>query len=87
MFIETIIAVFLLGAIAGAWLIEIFRAGPLRSENASLRLRAAERAWMDEEEARNLARYRQHLGTPYIRTSLVDDHNGSRRAPSLEAVQ
>lgn len=65
MFLETIIAVFLLGAIAGAWALDLLHAGPLRAENQALRLRQAERAWADEQEARNLARFRAHLGTPY----------------------
>jgi len=100
MFIETAIAVFALGTVIGYAANEILRAGPRDTENESLRLRLAERAWMDEQEAHNLERFRKHLGTPYraetrlaalppeladaIET-VVDDHNGSRRA--LEAVK
>jgi len=100
MFTETIIAVFLLGALFGVLFYELLWVDPVREENAALRTRLWERQWADEEEARNLARYRKHLGTPYrLETrlaalppdladaieSVVDDHNGSRRA--LEAVQ
>jgi len=65
MFAETIIALLAFGGVAGWVLNEVFRCGPLRDENHALRLRQAERAWADEEEARNLARFRKHLGTPY----------------------
>lgn len=106
MFIETVLAMLAVGGIAGWVLNEVFRCGPLRDENRALRLRQAERQWADEEEARNLERFRKHLGTPYrpetvaAMTSdeavalahdhlvrVMDDHLGSRRAPSLEVVQ
>jgi hypothetical protein len=65
MFIETIIATLAIGAIAGAVLYELLVADPIREERQALALRLAERRWADDEEARNLARYRKHLGTPY----------------------
>lgn len=65
MFVETIIATFLLGTVAGAIFYELLHVDPIREENTALRLRLAERQWADEQEARNLARYRKHLGTPY----------------------
>lgn len=71
MFVETIIALVAFGALAGYGVAEVFRCGPLRSDNQALRLRISERAWADETEARDRRTYRKHLGTPYIRTATV----------------
>lgn len=95
MFIETIIAVFLLGAVAGGWLIELLRTEPLRKQNDWLRLRHADRMWADEQEARNLANFRRHLGTPYrpetveaavLAEAATDNQRWSRKATNLEVV-
>lgn len=83
MFIETAVALFTIGFLLGTAVVYLIGCQPYARENDALRLRLAERRYEDEKNARA---YREHKGTPYLRTSgVVDNHSGSRKA--LEVVQ
>lgn len=96
MFVETVIAVLVVGIILGAILWDVFVCDPLRRD-----LIAADRLRFKIETDRNRERHgyadyrRGHLGTPYIAPLPnqlerllvdVDSHNGSRKAPVLRSV-
>jgi hypothetical protein len=102
MFVETIVAVFLFGLIAGATLIELARCGPLRAQNLALKQRQADRSWEAEKDAIRYQAYKRHLGTPYrpdtriaslppeldaLIACVEDNDRWSRKTPSLEVVR
>ena len=67
MFLETAIAMFVLGVIVGAWAVQLLRADTLLSENLALKQQQANRSWEREREAIQYRAFRNtHKGTPYL---------------------
>src|SRR5574338_1346339 len=74
MFIETAISLILIGlligALAAAWAVELFRCDPLREHNQALRQQQASRSWEAEKDAIQYQAFKNtHRGTPYIAPS------------------
>jgi hypothetical protein len=100
MFIETAIAMFVLGVIAGAWIVQLLRADTLHSENLALKQQQANRSWEREREAIQYQAFKNtHRGTPYLPQTpdihevagrsvahLDDNDRWSLKAPELRSV-
>ena len=96
MFAETAIALILIGLLVGglaaAWLVELFRCDPLREHNAALKQQQATRSWEAEKDAIRYQAFKNtHRGTPYISpepsglerllADITDNDRWSRKAP------
>jgi len=71
MFTETAVALIiiglLVGALAAAWFVELFRCDPLREHNHALKQQQATRSWEAEKDAIQYQAFKNtHRGTPYI---------------------